>query len=194
MTGTLGIGMDVAALHWVLQQVGVETTTGLNDAEIEQIETEFSFRFPPDLRAFLKQALPVSDRWVNWRASDRDALKERLERPYEGIRFDVEHSEFWMDGWGQRPEKMSDRVEVVRGAVCAAPTLIPIVGHRYIPERPHEAGNPVFSVVQTDIIYYGTTLADFFANEFRKVLGRARYRLAGAPRPIEFWSEIVEYE
>lgn len=43
----------------------------------------------------------------------------------------------------------------------AAPRLIPICSHRYIPEEPHDAGNPVFSVMQSDVIYYGADLANY---------------------------------
>jgi hypothetical protein len=39
--------------------------------------------------------------------------------------------------------------------------LIPIFVHRMMPDDPHLAGNPVFSVHQTDIIHYGFALADY---------------------------------
>ncbi|MEM9696648.1 MAG: SMI1/KNR4 family protein [Myxococcota bacterium] len=182
--------MDSSTLHRALQRAGVETATGLAGEEVERIEAEFSFLFPPDLRSFLEQAVPVSPGWADWRAPDRDALKKRLEWPYEGMRFDIEHNGFWMDGWGPRPKNMSDRFETAHRAVGVAPTLIPIVGYRYIPERPHQSGNPVFSVHQTDIIDYGVDLADFFANEVPQAFGRAGYVLGRDPRPIEFWSEL----
>jgi hypothetical protein len=35
-----------------------------------------------------------------------------------------------------------------------------------MPDEPHLPGNPVFSVHQTDIIYYGFDLADYLRHEF----------------------------
>lgn len=44
----------------LIQSRGVHFEPGLTDQEVEQTETTFGFRFPPDLRAFLQTALPVS--------------------------------------------------------------------------------------------------------------------------------------
>jgi hypothetical protein len=70
--------------------------------------------------------------------------------------------------------------------------LIPICSHRYIPAAPHEAGNPVFSVHQTDIIYYGADLMDYLQNEFNFYFGRTGYAITGSPKRIPFWSELTE--
>lgn len=74
--------------------------------------------------------------------------------------------------------------------MAKAPKLIPILGHRYIPEEPHERGNPVFSVYQTDVIYYGADLEDYFRREFASAPWGA-----GAVEPrkrVPFWSDLVE--
>jgi len=55
---------------------------------------------------------------------------------------------------------------VVRRRVSGSPPLVPIYGNRYISNEPLLAGNPVLSVWQTDIIYYGYDLASYF-NELR---------------------------
>ena len=75
-----------------------------------------------------------------------------------------------------------------------APKLIPLFGHRFLPDRPREAGNPVFSVYQTDIIYYGTNLANYFANEFHLDIGAPRCRPEEPIKRIEFWSAFAEEE
>jgi hypothetical protein len=41
-----------------------------------------------------------------------------------------------------------------------------LISHRYLPEKSHEPGNPVFSVYQADVIYYGADLIDYFEREF----------------------------
>ena len=53
-----------------------------------------------------------------------------------------------------------------------------------MPDEPHLAGNPVLSVWQTDIIYYGFDLADYLRHEFRL---RDRASEPKAVRPIRFW-------
>ena len=46
------------------------------------------------------------------------------------------------------------------------PRLVPVFGHRYLVVDPCEPGNPVFSIMQTDIIYYGTNLGEYLTYEF----------------------------
>lgn len=51
-------------------QPGVQFEAGLSDAEVTGVEERFDFVFPPDLRAFLQHALPVSHGFPNWRSSE----------------------------------------------------------------------------------------------------------------------------
>lgn len=44
--------------------------------------------------------------------------------------------------------------------------MIPIYGHRYLPAGRGTHGHPVLSIYQTDIIVYGTDLADYINNDF----------------------------
>lgn len=74
----------------------------------------------------------------------------------------VEHNGLWHPSWGQRPKSTSDAVDAARGLVATVPPLIPIYAHRMVPTDPQEAGNPVLSVMQSDIIYYGVDLLDWF--------------------------------
>ena len=68
---------------------------------------------------------------------------------------------------GEKSRSAPDaRKEVLRSVVSRAPKLIPLIGHRYLPEEPREPGNPVFSVYQADVIYYGADLTDYFEREF----------------------------
>lgn len=182
--------MDLSHVHGGLARAGVETARGLSHRELNWIEEEYSFRFPPDLRAFLGYALPVSPGWVDWRAADRADLRRRLDWPFEGICFDIEHADFWLTSWGERPGTLRERLEIARQWVSAAPTLIPIVGHRYLPARPDLPGNPVLSVHQTDIICYGADLEEFFANELPEAFGPAGFGLSREPRRIDLWSEL----
>jgi hypothetical protein len=184
--------MNLKRYKEVLVEAGVIFEPALSQTEIRQIEERYKFRFPPDLREFLMFALPASSGFLNWRKAEEAEIIKSLMWPCIGICFDIERNSFWMEEWGERPSTLEDALAIARKAIESAPTLIPINGHRYIPERPDEAGNPVFSVYQTDIIYYGADLADYLENEFSYYFGRAEYRLEGEVKQIEFWSHLAE--
>lgn len=52
------------------------------------------------------------------------------------------------------------------------PRLIPIYAHRFTPAAPSPSESPVFSVWQTDIIYYGANLLEYLTNELLSGQGR----------------------
>jgi len=109
--------------------------------------------------------------------------------PWEGIAFDIEHN-FWWPAWGTRPTVLSEALIVAKAAMAQVPRLIPVYGHRYLPSEPHLAGNPVFSVVQTDIIYYGTDLRNYLAVEHKKIQWKeVDWK---AMRQIRFWTEFID--
>jgi hypothetical protein len=172
-----------------LEARGIELQEGLNEVEIHQVESRYDFRFPPDLLAFLRRALPVSPGFPNWRSEDDTELRLALTHPADGIAFDVERNNFWMDEWGSRPTDPHRAISHTREMVAAAPFLVPVYEHRYIPCEPLEDGNPIFSVWQTDIIYYGNDLAGYLHEEF----GVPRPPWArNTARPIRVWTRLVE--
>jgi hypothetical protein len=67
------------------------------------------------------------------------------------------------------------------------------LAHRYIPEEPHERGNPVLSVYQSDIIYYGADLDDYFRRELDFALDPQGARPLTPKRRIRFWSDLIEF-
>lgn len=158
-------------------------TTGYTQSEIDEAQERFSLRFPPDLVALLLDRRPIKG-W-DWRTDDA-GIHRALNQPLEGLLFDVEHNGLWWPEWGEKPHSLGKQAEIVTAVVNGAPRLIPLIRHRYIPEDPHESGNPVFSVMQSDVIYYGANLEEYFANEFGEP-----YRI-GSVRRIPFWSELVE--
>ena len=103
--------------------------------------------------------------------------------------FDVEHNALWLNEWGERPSTPEDRAEIVRQAVAAAPRLIPIFAHRYLPSEPNLAGNPDFSVYQSDIILYGANLNDYVE---REINDRSSHAWPEGIRHIRFWSDLVD--
>jgi hypothetical protein len=154
-----------ACVAW-LRERGVALAPGLSAAELGEIEGRFGFAFAPDHRALLGLALPVGERWVDWRGEDDARLRERLAWPVDGALFDVEHSGFWQASWGERPGDLADALRTARGELERWPRLVPLCGHRYLPAAPVAAGAPVFSVYQTDVIFYGANLLDYVQREF----------------------------
>ena len=178
-----------------LQEKGVSFDKGLSEEEIKAAENTFAIHFPPDLKAFLQTRLPVSTSFVHWRyginsKKGKEAIIYRLNGPIEGIYFDIRHKDFWFEAWGEKPQTFEEQKTVAYKHLLETPRLIPIYSHRYIPATPNETGNPVFSVYQTDIIYYGYDLADYLANEFQFSLEDFSPK-ESEPKSIPFWSELV---
>ena len=112
-----------------------------------------------------------------------------LDWPLDSMLFDVEKADFWMPRWGERPDGMEERSEIVRRDYRDWPRLIPIFSHRYIAAEPCLPGNPVYSVYQTDIIIYGTGLADYLLAEFTGCDGCPELHQV---RPIEPWHTLLK--
>jgi hypothetical protein len=168
---------------------GIVVEDGLSEVETKEAEYRFGFCFPPDLRGLLRVGLPVGDRFPDWRDGDDASLWDFMRWPLEGMQFDITHNGFWLAEWGPRPGSLEEAFQTAAQAAADAPRLIPVYGHRYIPAEPARAGNPVFSVYQTDIILYGNDLLSYFAHEFRGVAVWHTPLLDA--RPIRFWSELA---
>lgn len=182
--------MGWRAEHQILTDAGVTVAPGLTEAELDRAESVIGARFPPDLRSFLSEGLPVGGRFPDWRGPDSTDIRRQLDWPFEGMAFDIKNNAFWLDAWGARPSELPEAIRIARAVVAEAPRLIPIAGHRYIPAEPELAGNPVFSVYQTDIIYYGSDLATYLRHEFHRIshVDAVREEM----RRIRFWSDLVD--
>jgi hypothetical protein len=160
-------------------------SAGLTDAELAAIEREFGFTFAADHRAFLAAGVPSGRGWPDWRGPDRDALRERLAGPVEGVLFDVAQNDFWYEGWGPRPGSVDDAVVIARKYLLTVPRMVPVFGHRYLPAG--IAGHPVLSMYQTDIIYYGADLTDWLHREF----GLGTPGAADPRATVPFWRDLL---
>lgn len=133
---------------------------GLSDEEMARLEETYAFTFPPDHRYFLSLCLPTSPRFPNWREAS-NSLENQMAWPFEGIAFDIRHSSYWRREWGEKPTSIDDAISLAKEKCRGVPKLIPIYAHVYMPCHPCIAGNPVFSVYQTDVIHCGGSLADY---------------------------------
>jgi hypothetical protein len=180
---------DARALLAMLP-AGNEVERGMSERELNRVEERWEFRFAPEHRRLLSEGLPTGSRsWPDWRNSSPEVLAERLAWPVDGVLFDVEHNTFWHPEWDPRPANTQDALDIARAQLAKVPVMVPIFSHRYLAADPSRSGMPVLSMYQTDIIYYGTDLVDYFHHEF----GRP------APTPedhryptIPFWSYFLD--
>lgn len=171
---------------------------GLTDAEIARIEQAYELEFADDHRGFLAAGLPLGapgrsggsghEPWPDWRSGDPADLRRRLDWPVEGVLFDVEHGAFWHDPWGPRPASVGEALRTAQGHLSSVPTMIPVCGHRYLPAGRGTSGHPVLSMYQTDIIVYGTDLADYIRCEFSGWHISADWK---PPPLVPFWSDFL---
>jgi hypothetical protein len=163
---------------------------GLTDAELNDVEQQFGFRFAADHRVFLRAGVPIGDRWPDWRCGNPDQLRKRLDWPVDGVLYDVEHNALWLPDWGPRPRVLSNALAAARRHLASVPQLVPVCGHRYLPATPGESGYPVLSVYQTDIVPYGWDLRGYLRHEFGgEPLGEPP---AEGVREVGFWSRFVD--
>jgi hypothetical protein len=204
-------------------QQGTRWLNGLSEQEIAAIEEQYHPCFPPDYRLFLKILHSVDrplvgarysdDRhmmptttpsFYNWQ-TDTEAIEGAYEWLVEGLFFDVQHTTLWPQSWGAKPTEVEAQEARVRDLVKAAPRLVPVFGHRYLLAEPCEAGNPVLSIYQSDMIIYGIDLRHYFLTEFGELVGIGREDI-GSLQPaseqemqerfekyqtIPFWGEFL---
>jgi hypothetical protein len=157
-------------------------TAGYTQSQLDAAQDRYGLVFPADLIDLFRDRRPVEG--YDWDIED-PRIRDRLNWPFETLSFDVEHG-FWWPNWGERPESADDRAAVLRAELATAPRLIPLIGHRFLPETPSASDNPIFSMYGSDTIYYGANLEQYFANEFN-----GRHEI-GPVRHIPFWSDLVE--
>jgi hypothetical protein len=87
---------------------------------------------------------------------------------------------------------LTERSEDLDAAILAqldrVPKLVPLFGHRFMAAGPSQGSAPVFSVYQTDVVYYGENLPSYVAHE----LEIPKRYATGIQRKIPFWSNLAE--
>jgi hypothetical protein len=163
---------------------------GISVQGFAAIEEQLGFRLPEDFKylfANLRDPGGVFFPWATFKKKDYDASIDWI---WHTIAFDIEHN-VWLDRWGNRPEALAEALRVARSDFLTWPKLLPIFGHRYLAAEPCGPGNPIFSVYQLDIIYYGADLADYLSIEFLSEDYAERMRGAAIQR-IDVWSDFAE--
>lgn len=181
-------------------QQGTKWAAGLTDEQLASAESFFGHPFPEDYRRFLKTLhtttkppkwprdgkLSDASGFYDW-MNDRETLRQSLAAPVEGLLFDVEHNGLWLAEWGARPESAKERQALVRREAGNSSPLIPVFGHRYLVGRPQSAGNPVLSIMQSDIVIYGDDLRGYLLAEFAELLNEPAQPPAKSAKNVRLW-------
>lgn len=197
------MSIDIDYLKEILIKKGETLEEGLSDEEFKKIEICYSIKFPISLRTLYKSFLPSGSLFYNWGDFSEDnvkMIKSKLNWPLEGILFDVVENGFWKKCFGPKTNNIEKNQDIAFNYIKNSsneivPKLIPIYSHRYVPCYPDIMNMSVISVYQTDIIYYGYDLEDYFENEFGaidKCKEQADINYKKEPVKIPFWTEIIE--
>ncbi|GAB5457491.1 MAG: hypothetical protein Hens3KO_05210 [Henriciella sp.] len=162
---------------------------GMTLSEIASVEAQLDFPLPSDLKFLLENVQDPGGVLFPWSDFSIERYQEMIDFVWRGISFDIEHNALWLEKWGQRPSDLTAAKALAKKDFQTWPRLLPIYGHRFLAADPCLPDNPVFSIMQTDIIYYGTNLADYLLREFCP----GRPLIMSEPlRRIPIWSDFAE--
>ncbi|MDT0264748.1 hypothetical protein RM844_00425 [Streptomyces sp. DSM 44915] len=190
MVNTPGRRLGAQAARRLAALGRAERGPGLTEPELDVLQERFGIVFAADHRAFLAAGLPTGPRWPDWRNGELGALRAWLARPVEDVLFAVAEAGYWHPGWRRRPPARDAALAEARARLATVPRLIPVRGHRYLPDgRAAAAGHPVLSVHGADVVPYGDDLLDYVEREF----GAPTRPPAGAPATAAFWSDYLAW-
>lgn len=189
--------MDNLLMIQKLKAVGISFDEGLSNDEFAQIETTLGFRFPAEIRCFLACALPVGDRFYNWRdLSDANVQRFRsfslsIE---DAFLFDIKNNFDDLRAMlGERFSEMEDPdafSKAVLDYLHRSTKLIPFYAHRCFFDGMNNM--PIVSFWQpTDTIFYGESFEDYLKTEF---LGK-QHSIKQIPAQIKdtgIWYYLIE--
>ena len=171
-----------------MEKIGIIFSKGLDDNEINQIETLYSIKFPDILKQFLQEKLPISNGFYDWRdfsEKNIETITEIINRPKKALKGLWEEID-WSENWGDIPISEIDKKSAIINRIEKAPKIIPVYRHRYIPCI--GSNPPVLSICDTDIIYYGKNLIDYLNHEF---FNQKIDNVLENYDDIPFWSDLM---
>ena len=189
--------LNTEKLRQILENKGIELQEGLTEEEFEKIENFYNIKFPKVLKILYESFLPPFYNWRDFSEKNVETIKYYLNWPINGMKFDIAFNGFWLECFGERTDDMEQNQikaeEYMRNSKEEeVPRLIPIYSHRYVPSFPDSIDVPVFSVYQTDIIYYGNNIENYFEHEFNKNYKDDNKDGDIGTKEIPFWSHIVD--
>ena len=190
------MSINIEKIREILTKKEIKLYEGLTDEEFEKIEKFYSIKFPISLRTLYKELLPEFYNWRDFSEENVENIKNFLNAPIQGMLFDIQYNGFWKKCFGQKTDDVEENKRIAleyleKSNNETVPKLIPIYSHRFVPSYPDIIDIPVISVVQTDIIYYGNNLVDYFENEFHEKKNKEPADLHN--KYIPFWTDIINY-
>lgn len=174
----------------LLKSKNIILEEGLTAKELDQIYKIYDIEFPTPLQDFLRSMLPISKGFYHWRNFSRENvafIKTCMEFPAKDICNRTDEVD-WCDHWGVEPKNKKKREVEIKKKALAAPKLVPIYSHRYIPLG-HFNSYPILSIHGVDIIYYGKDLENYINIEFGTQKQAALdYRTI---EYIPFWTDLM---
>lgn len=182
-----------AYLVFALEHLGADGSTGLTNKELAVVERALGAQLPFEVGMLLVMGVPDDDGWRDWRHEPVEQLREWAAYIRDGVVFDVRENEFWSPSFGPRPSDVDERCEVAGAAVDELSPLFPLYRHRAVPVAAPDgfassSGNPILSVVQTDVVQYAPDLAAWLHRDFRVPLPTWEHE---GERRFPFWSELT---
>ncbi len=155
------------------------------------IESELCLRLPDDMKFLMGNVLELDSGSSPWSTLDRVTYEEQIDRVLQGILFDVEHANLWLRRWGSQPRSLESAQNIARQDFASWPKLFPVFG-RFLAVQPNQNDNPIFSVMQSDIICYGANLAHYLLHEFGETRDYDENTAAQSPRHDDgIWSDFA---
>lgn len=158
------------------------------DEVFTKIEEIYGVVLPLEFKRLYRGLEQLPNGWHNWADFSRentDYLKKQMEDVMGEMTDEIDELE-WNDNWGERPNTIHEAHQFIKNKMKSAPTLMPIVGHRYIACESTSV-SPVFSIVGSEIIYYSASLTDFLKG---KTI--TQETALTDLMQIAFWSEIAQ--
>lgn len=181
-----------------LKANGVRFSSGLTDSDILKIEEIYGITFPQSLRKFYRDGVPFSEvdyefpQWNDYSIENIMKIRQRIKAPKEQLMHYLKTDpSYWVPEWGDKPDLLECAVKTLTKAAEAAPPLIPIYLHRYVPVLNNIGDPPILSVAAGfDIIYYGCNLEDYLHREF---IENGKHDACSKYMHIPFWSDIINH-
>ena len=181
-----------------LDRRGIELQKGLSSAEFSAIESTLGVIFPKEIKAFLKEMLPVGDKFFNWRdLSDENVRRffdfyDSLEKAFI---FDTQNNALAdiipTDALAPECESKKAILDYLRSSA----RIVPFYSHRCFFSGVDDS--PIISFAQPiDTIIYGSTFENYLINEFLTPSSDFDASLSCYEReklkPLGIWYHIVD--
>ncbi|MDW9382296.1 hypothetical protein [Chryseobacterium sp. JV558] len=160
----------------------------LSEEQINQIEKKYQVSFTSEHREFLKILHAIDKKEIveyedegeliteectffyNWFENEEE-IKKILNTPYDWMLDDIDSvNKVWLKSWGIKPASLEKRKEIFDEWFSHVPTLLPLMGTRYIISDVDLVWRPVLSIRGSDIVIMEWDFRTYLLNELRGYL------------------------